>query len=98
MTTKLSPGMIVTTTRRQHSPRVYPQTNMAEILPRPQRKSGHTSVTDNSIPTSDTKPIRLPPYRIRHAYRDIVYNELRRWKKKVSSSVPPVHGLPQLSQ
>ena len=45
-------------------------------------KPGRTSVTEHTIPTSDAKPIHLPPYLIPHAYRDIVRNELKEMEQE----------------
>ena len=39
-------------------------------------KPGHTSITEHHINTGEAKPIRLPPYRIPHAFRDTVRDEL----------------------
>ena len=38
---------------------------------------GRTSVTEHSITTGQAQPIRLPPYRAPHAYRDTVREELK---------------------
>ena len=40
-------------------------------------KPGRTSIIEHSINTDDAQPIRLPPYRIPHSYRDIVQTELK---------------------
>ena len=39
-------------------------------------KPGRTSVTEHRIITDQAQPVRLPPYRIPHAYRDTVRQEL----------------------
>ena len=50
---------------------------------------GRTNIREHHISTGEAHPIRLPPYRIPHAYRNIV--------KLGSSSAPPVNGLRLLS-
>ena len=42
---------------------------------------GRTGITEHRINTGAAKPVRLPPYRIPHAYRDIVCEELRQMEK-----------------
>ena len=42
-----------------------------------QRYPGQTSLIEHGIQTGEAPPIRLPPYRLPHAYRDIVQKELR---------------------
>ena len=37
-----------------------------------QETPGRTDLTEHSIYTSDTRPVRLPPYRIPRAHRDAV--------------------------
>ena len=37
---------------------------------------GHTTVTEHHVSTGDTNPIRLTPYRLPHAFRDQVKQEL----------------------
>lgn len=38
---------------------------------------GHTTVTEHRIITGDAVPVRLPPYRIPHALREEVHEELK---------------------
>ena len=45
-------------------------------------KPGRTTIIQHSIATKGNKPIRLPPYRISHAYRDTVRNELRQMEEE----------------
>ena len=40
-------------------------------------KPGRTSVTEHSITTGQAQLIRLPPYRVPHAYRDTAHEELK---------------------
>ena len=42
-----------------------------------QSTAGRTNMTEHTIETGSTKPIRLPPYRLPHAYREIVRKKLR---------------------
>ena len=42
-----------------------------------QRYPDQTSLTEHGIQTGEAQPIRLPPYRLPHAHRDIVQKELR---------------------
>ena len=37
---------------------------------------GHTMLAEHKIPTGDARPVRLPPYRIPHVFRDTVKTEL----------------------
>ena len=37
---------------------------------------GRTTITEHRIPLKSSKPIRLPPYRLPHAYRTTVRNEI----------------------
>ena len=39
-------------------------------------KPGKTSLCEHRIETEGSKPVRLPPYRLPHAYRDQVKKEL----------------------
>ena len=39
-------------------------------------KPGRTNITEHRIHTGEAQPIRLPPYRIPHAFRDTVRDEL----------------------
>ena len=41
-----------------------------------QDKPGRTDIVEHCIPTGSAKPIRLPPYRLPHAYRSEVKNEI----------------------
>ena len=40
-------------------------------------KPGRTDLVEHRIETNNTSPIRLPPYRLPHAYRDAVQKELK---------------------
>ena len=42
---------------------------------------GKTEMVEHRIETGDAKPVRLPPYRLPHAYRDIVKKELEEMEK-----------------
>ena len=42
---------------------------------------GHTTVTEHQIDTAKVAPVRLPPYRLPHAYRNTVQEELRQMEK-----------------
>ena len=42
-----------------------------------QRYPGQTQLTEHQIDTGEAQPIRLPPYRLPHAYRDMVQKELK---------------------
>ena len=42
---------------------------------------GKTEIVEHRIETGDAKPVRLPPYRLPHAYRDIVKKELEEMEK-----------------
>ena len=44
-------------------------------------KPGRISVTEHRIITDQAQPVRLPPYRIPHAYHDTVRQELREMKQ-----------------
>ena len=46
----------------------------ADVL---RHKPGLTSLTEHSIDTGAARPVRLPPYRVPHAYRDSIQQELR---------------------
>ena len=37
---------------------------------------GHTRLAEHKIPTGDARPMRLPPYRIPHVFRDTVKTDL----------------------
>jgi len=43
-----------------------------------QRYPGQTSLIEYGIQTGEAQPIRLPPYQLPHAYRDIVQKSLGR--------------------
>ena len=45
-------------------------------------KPGRTSVAEHRISTAEAQPIRLPPYRIPHAYREIVRTELEEMERE----------------
>ena len=38
---------------------------------------GRTTLTEHHIVTGDARPVRLPPYRLPHAYREVVAEELK---------------------
>ena len=42
---------------------------------------GRTNVTEHWVDTGEAKPVRLPPYRLPHAYRDTVREELKQMEK-----------------
>ena len=42
-----------------------------------QKYPGHTQLTEHDIVTGEALPIRLPPYRLPHAYRETVWKELK---------------------
>ena len=42
---------------------------------------GCTMVTEHQIDTGEASPVRLPPYHILHAYRDMVREELTQMEK-----------------
>ena len=42
---------------------------------------GKTELVERRIETGDAKPVRLPPYRLPHAYRDIIKKELEEMEK-----------------
>ncbi|KAL5467240.1 hypothetical protein EMCRGX_G031440 [Ephydatia muelleri] len=42
---------------------------------------GKAELVEHRIETGDAKPVRLPPYRLPHAYRDIVKKELEEMEK-----------------
>ena len=42
-----------------------------------QDKPGSTSTVEHTIDTGTASPIHLPPYRVPHAYRDMVESELK---------------------
>lgn len=50
---------------------------MAEFGDVMQGKPGRTSLVKHSIPTDSAQPVRLPPYRIPYAYRELVEKELK---------------------
>ena len=45
-------------------------------------KPRRTSITEHRISTDNAKPIRLPPYRIPHAYRDTVFQEIQEMERE----------------
>ena len=49
-----------------------------------QDKPGRTSVTEHVIETGSAQPVRLPPYRLPHAYRQAVKDEL---EEMISSGI-----------
>ena len=38
---------------------------------------GRTTVVEHQVMTTGTRPVRLSPYRLPHAYRDLVHNEVQ---------------------
>ena len=42
-----------------------------------QDRPGYTTLTEHHIPTEHTTPVRLPPYRIPHAFKEEVHKELK---------------------
>ena len=42
---------------------------------------GKTELVEHRIEAGEAKPVRLPPYRLPHAYRDIVKKELEEMEK-----------------
>ena len=46
----------------------------ADVL---QDKPGRTTIVEHTINTGTANPVRLPPYRVPHAYRDMVESELK---------------------
>ena len=53
-------------------------TEFAEVL---SSKPGRTTVTEHKIAVGEAKPVRLPLYRLPHAYRDAVRNELQQMER-----------------
>ena len=53
-------------------------------------KPGKTTLYKLRIHTNSSKPVRLPPYRVPHAYRDSIKKELQEL-----SNLPVVNGHPQ---
>ena len=62
-----------------------------------QDKPGRTSVIEHAIETGSAQLVRLPPYRLPHAYRHAVKDEL---EEMISSGIiePAASGVPQLYQ
>ena len=56
-------------------------TEYADVL---QNKPGRTSLTQHTVHTDTAQPTRLPPYRLPHAYRNAVLQEL---KEMIASGV-----------
>ncbi len=50
------------------------EANFRDVL---QSKPGRTDLTEHSIDMGSARPIRLPPYKIPHAYRESVERELK---------------------
>ena len=42
-----------------------------------QDKPGRITTVEHTIDTGTASPVRLPPYRVPHAYRDMVESELK---------------------
>ena len=59
-----------------------------------QKFPGQTKITKHSINTGDTRPVRLPPYRIPQAYREEVEKEI---KEMLASDPQAVSGQPRWS-
>ena len=49
-------------------------TDFAHVL---RNEPGRTTVTEHRVVSDDLKPVRLPPYRLPRAYREIVRKELQ---------------------
>lgn len=47
---------------------------------------GVTSMTEHCIKTGNARPVKLPPYRILHAYREAIQREI----KKKNGSLSPL--------
>ena len=58
-------------------------------------KPQRTDMLQHHIDTRESRPVRLPPYRLPHAYRDSVEKELKEMERVVSSSHPLANGLPR---
>ena len=50
---------------------------LSEFVDVLQDKPGSTSTVEHTIDTGITSPVHLPPYRVPHAYRDMVESELK---------------------
>ena len=65
---------------RNHQPRAVRQgkvatsENYGDVL---RNQPGRTAIAEYRIRTKSPNPVRLPPYRLPHAYRDIVKKELK---------------------
>ena len=46
------------------------------------KEQGRTDVVKHKIPTGDANPVRLPPYRVPHAYRQVLKQELEDMMKR----------------
>ena len=46
------------------------------------KEPGRTDVVKHKIPTGDANPVRLPPYRVPHAYRQVLKQELEDMMKR----------------
>ena len=55
-----------------------------------QSKPGRTNLTEHGIVTKSERPIRLPPYRIPHAYRMAVMEELEEMEPSRSEWSAPI--------
>ena len=47
---------------------------------------GRTNLVEHDIQTGEAHPVRLPPYRLPHAYRDSVQNEIQEMLHQEPSS------------
>ena len=63
---------------------------MAEFVDVLQETPGRTDLTEHSIYTGEARPVRLPPYRIPHAYREAVQKEIKEMLK--SGIIEPSHS------
>ncbi len=55
---------------------------------------GHTNLAEHNIHTGDARPIKLPPYRLPHAYRDTIQQEI---EEMLQRGIIEPNGLHQLS-
>ena len=55
-------------------------------------KPGCTDLMEHHIVTDQSPPVRRPPYRLPHAYRELVKKELEEMRKSVLLRLPVVSG------
>ena len=53
------------------------RTLLTEFLDVMKTIPGRTNLVEHDIQTGEAHPVRLPPYRLPHAYRDSVQNEIK---------------------